>query len=357
MASGAIERYLLEFNEALVAGGERRERILAEVEDHLRDATDSLVAAGSKPDDAEAEAVGRFGSPTEAAERFGPDPLGRAQRASRWYEARRIAHPWALPLVLFSPWFAAVVWFGWSYLNGLLFVFLLYSTITRNLELRRRAGGASGSRTPGLLQDRPRLNRALQQAFPVAFLGGMLALTVPGWSGWFQAISGYYVICATALYWARPNRCGDPECNECTARWAVRHPTAGAAVRGVAWALALAGPALAHVVPVAEDRWGMALLALTLMALLPLPSRRAAAWLRRQRPAIRVALRAAPLLTLLALHAVVEPRFWILSVIAGCLVALAAIQLEIRAGRSREDETHRRLHARAHGFAGGGTSQ
>lgn len=44
MASAAVERYLLEFSDALVAGAQRRERILCEVEDHLRDATESLIA-------------------------------------------------------------------------------------------------------------------------------------------------------------------------------------------------------------------------------------------------------------------------------------------------------------------------
>ena len=72
MANGAIERYLLEFNDALVAGAERRERILAEVEDHLRDAAASLQASGMP--EVEVEAVTRLGEPAAAAERFGPDP-------------------------------------------------------------------------------------------------------------------------------------------------------------------------------------------------------------------------------------------------------------------------------------------
>jgi len=46
-------------------------RILAEVEDHLRDATDEAIAAGMDPSQAEAAAIERFGSPRVVARRFG----------------------------------------------------------------------------------------------------------------------------------------------------------------------------------------------------------------------------------------------------------------------------------------------
>ena len=53
----------------------------------------------------------------------------------------------------------------------------------------------------------------------------------------------------------------------------------------------------------------------------------------------------------------VEPVRWFLPVVAAGIVVLVAIQWEIRAGRWREDDTRRRLHARAHGVAGHSTPQ
>jgi HAAS len=45
-------------------------RVLAETEEHLRDATADGVTAGLSPDQAEAQAVARFGSPLAVARRF-----------------------------------------------------------------------------------------------------------------------------------------------------------------------------------------------------------------------------------------------------------------------------------------------
>jgi len=50
-------------------------RVLAETEEHLRDATADGVAAGLSPDEAEAQAISRFGSPRTVARRFAPPRL------------------------------------------------------------------------------------------------------------------------------------------------------------------------------------------------------------------------------------------------------------------------------------------
>jgi hypothetical protein len=351
MASGAVERYLLDFNDALVAGAERRERILSEVEDHLRDATQSLLGAGFAADAAQVEAVRRFGSPAEAAERFGPDPLGRAQRASRWYEARRIAHPWALPVVLVAPCVALTLTV--SGVSWLLFYLLcmLVVMLSSNATLRRRAGVAAASPVSGFLSDRRRLNLALMWAALAAVVGVGAYGIFHGTTDWFQAIGVFYLGCAAAVVWARPGRCADPACRDCGARWAVRHAKSGAALRYGAWALALAGPALAQIVPVADARTGTALVFLAPFACLPLPSRRAQTWLCRRRPAQKVALRATPVLIMFAGYAIVRPEMWFLPATAGGVALVLAIQFEVLVGRRREDQTHRRLHARAHGVA------
>ncbi|MDQ3631426.1 MAG: permease prefix domain 1-containing protein [Actinomycetota bacterium] len=357
MASGAVERYLLEFNEALVAGGERRERILAEVEEHLRDATQSLLAAGRTADEAQVEAVARFGSPAEAAERFGPDPLGRAQRASRWYEARRIAHPWALPVIVVAPWVALILSLsGWSsgsraWMLASMLAWL-WSMISSNATLRRRAGVARTAPVSRFLDDRQRLKSALLRARVALVAGVLIFFIFHGTTAWYQAISVFYLVCAAAAIWARPGRCADPACRNCGTRWTVRHATTGAAVRYGAWALALAGPALAQVVPVADSRTGTALLFLAPFACLPLPSCRARTWLWRRRPAKRIALSATPVLIMLACYAVVRPEYWFILATAGGVALLFAIQSEILAGRNREDQTRRHLHARAHGVPG-----
>ncbi|MGH9158220.1 MAG: hypothetical protein ACRD1K_20825 [Acidimicrobiales bacterium] len=72
--------WLVDFDAALVARPERRERILAEVEAHLADVVAGALAAGMARPAAEAEALARFGGAGEAAARFGPDPGGSLQQ-------------------------------------------------------------------------------------------------------------------------------------------------------------------------------------------------------------------------------------------------------------------------------------
>lgn len=89
----SVDAYLLALDRSLSAGASRRERILTEVEGHLRDCVDALIARGLDPAMAEAQAVERFGPPPEIAARFGPDPVGLAHRLANWYDSWRVDHP------------------------------------------------------------------------------------------------------------------------------------------------------------------------------------------------------------------------------------------------------------------------
>jgi hypothetical protein len=62
---GAVERYLDRLFDLMAGTGSAGRRTLVEVEDHLHEAVAGGVAAGMTQDEAEAEAVRRFGSPEE----------------------------------------------------------------------------------------------------------------------------------------------------------------------------------------------------------------------------------------------------------------------------------------------------
>lgn len=353
MVSGEVERYLLEFNDALVAGAGRRERILAEVEDHLRDSVASLIDAGWAPEAAAVEAVARFGAPAEAAARFGPDPLGWAQQASIWFDGWRVAHPWGVAVITVSSVFALLVWLS-GLTSALAFALPLMVSVTAlNLILRRRTEPGYRARCVGLWRDRRWLAVALAWS-PITAMVVLLGVAHPT-TTWFQAIVLYYLVCALAVYWARPGCCLDPACPGSATRWAVGHGLAAACVRYAGWAFALAGPALAAVVPVAAGRVWTALFALMVfVAVAPLPSRRAQQWLRRRRPAAVVALRAAPILALEVLTVFGDPSHWLLLLTIGAFAAYAAATREIGWSRSRSDETGRHLHARIRELADDG---
>jgi hypothetical protein len=70
--------YLRALRAALRVSPATAERILAEVEDHLRQATEEEMAAGAAPEEAERRAVERFGTPEEVARSFaGPFPWAK----------------------------------------------------------------------------------------------------------------------------------------------------------------------------------------------------------------------------------------------------------------------------------------
>ena len=353
--SGEVERYLLAFNDALVAGADRRERILAEVEEHLRDSVASLIERGLAPEAAAAEAVARFGAPAEAAERFGPDPLGWAQQASAWFDGWRVAHPWVVAVATVAPLTAIMLWLSGPTSALLLGVCLLLMVTARSLVLRRRTEPGYRARNVGLWRDRRRVAVALGWV-PIIALLVLFELAQPT-TTWFRAIVLYYLACAVAAYWARPRCCLDPACPGAT-RFAARHALTGATVRYAGWALALAGPALAAVVPVADSRTSTALFALTVfVAAAPLPSHASQQWLRRRRPVVAVALRSAPILTLEAFNAVRDPSHWLLLLIIAAVAAYAATTREIWWSHWRSEQTRRRLQARTQEIADEGLTE
>jgi hypothetical protein len=75
-----IERYLAELRR-LLGGGPGPIRLLAEVEDHLREAARRLEREGASPAEAEEAAVAAFGPPDELAAQFADE---RAATAVGW---------------------------------------------------------------------------------------------------------------------------------------------------------------------------------------------------------------------------------------------------------------------------------
>ncbi len=65
-----VEKYLQEFARQLRIRGCQPRRVLAEINDHLREAIDELRREGMEPEAAVALAIERFGSPAEVIERF-----------------------------------------------------------------------------------------------------------------------------------------------------------------------------------------------------------------------------------------------------------------------------------------------
>ena len=65
-----IQAYVMELARRLPRQGHRTDRVLAEIEDHLRETVDELSQQGMDPADAAAHAVERFGTPPEILRRF-----------------------------------------------------------------------------------------------------------------------------------------------------------------------------------------------------------------------------------------------------------------------------------------------
>jgi hypothetical protein len=65
-----IERYLDRLLSEVRGSAPELRRILSEAEEHLRDAASELMAAGASEDEAQRQAIERFGDPREVARRF-----------------------------------------------------------------------------------------------------------------------------------------------------------------------------------------------------------------------------------------------------------------------------------------------
>jgi hypothetical protein len=82
-----IAAYLADFADELGRLGPRRRRLLAEIEDHLREAAARLEHGGASPEEAARLAVAQFGSPEVATGRVAGSGVGRAlveMRALGW---------------------------------------------------------------------------------------------------------------------------------------------------------------------------------------------------------------------------------------------------------------------------------
>ncbi|MEX0750039.1 MAG: permease prefix domain 1-containing protein [Dehalococcoidia bacterium] len=82
-ADELIDAYLYELRSALQADGRERDRIVAEIEDHLWESWERYVDEGVAPDDAARLAIARFGGAQEIAAAFPPETAGR--RFARLY--------------------------------------------------------------------------------------------------------------------------------------------------------------------------------------------------------------------------------------------------------------------------------
>ena len=77
MSPPTIAAYLVKFDAALQARLGRRRRIVAEIEDHLREAAAAGLKRGLGRAEAEAAAIACFGDPPSVAEGFGADAVAR----------------------------------------------------------------------------------------------------------------------------------------------------------------------------------------------------------------------------------------------------------------------------------------
>jgi len=81
-ASGSIDAYLAHVRGGLAS--RRSERILAEIEDHLRERADYLMAANADRSDAERDAVAAFGDPTVIARAFNDEGGAMPTKFTHW---------------------------------------------------------------------------------------------------------------------------------------------------------------------------------------------------------------------------------------------------------------------------------
>jgi len=319
---------------------------------------ESSMAAGMAADEAQLEVLARFGSPREAAKAFGPDPLGRAQQASRGWEARRIAHPVLIPLAIWSPFLAYTLWdFGLSGAQ-IMPLLLLGLQLTDNLQARRAAGFAP---RPGRIAHRAQQLRLAFAGRP--WIGSVVGwAAVSAWAGWcfvslepwFRVIVGYYAVCLAVSFWARPVAPSAEEAQTCAERWTQRHASPASTMRGLAWGAALAGvPVLTELLSITAGHAMFALLGLAMfLAFSPAPTLRSQEWLHERRPASHIFIRIAPVIALIVFAAVRNPLLWTLVPLAVLMFTSMAAHREMSYSRFRSAAARRRLADRARGVAG-----
>jgi uncharacterized membrane protein len=92
-----IERYLDRLLSELRGSTPEVRRILSEAEEHLRDATSELAAAGASEEEARRQAIKRFGDPREVARRFSTrlTPIPPAAVAVEVARTAVLRSPWS----------------------------------------------------------------------------------------------------------------------------------------------------------------------------------------------------------------------------------------------------------------------
>lgn len=94
-----VDTYLAALGAALHGSGREKRDLLSEVRDHLTDATQARVEAGSPHVDAEADAIGEFGAVSEIAPSYQAVlSAGQCRRLSGWLMVLVIAQPLAWDL-------------------------------------------------------------------------------------------------------------------------------------------------------------------------------------------------------------------------------------------------------------------
>lgn len=100
-----VDRYLKDVDSYLNVASPKRERVLGEIESHLRDSAEAHIALGVPPRDAMRRAVDQIGSPKDVATQF--LPTSTAVRSVRGW--RRWA-PIMLPAAVLSAGLALTTW-------------------------------------------------------------------------------------------------------------------------------------------------------------------------------------------------------------------------------------------------------
>lgn len=100
-----LDRYLADVDSYLQIDAAHRRRVVAEIEGHLHDAVEALIADGVRPDDALRQAIAGLGSPQEVAMQFSPAP--RPVRSVRGW--RRWV-PVVLPTFVLATGLALTAW-------------------------------------------------------------------------------------------------------------------------------------------------------------------------------------------------------------------------------------------------------
>ena len=146
-----IDRYLEEIDSYLHIDRDRRERVLTEIEGHLRDALEAHTARGLSADEAMRRAIAALGSPADVARQFSP-VLPPARSVRGWRRWAPIVLPGAVltAVVALSVWSLIYLLRYGSTLGGRIALrfSLLYLVLTGALTAATYVAIRNGDRDP-----------------------------------------------------------------------------------------------------------------------------------------------------------------------------------------------------------------